>query len=196
MAADRMPKAARPHDPSEFNRLFVQNQRRIFAHILTLIPRLADAEEVFQQTCVILLSKSEQFVAGTNFASWACQIAQYEVYNYRRRLQAERIHFDDAILDQVAACRMAKSDLLEAELDAMRRCVEALSAVDRQLIQERYSRRITSRALAEELGRPANTVYKAIHRIRLTLRECVKRTVSRESHVGGELDLHPEEDRP
>ena len=51
---------------------------------------------------------------------------------------------------------------------------------DRHLIQDRYARKITSQALAAELGRPANTVYKAIQRIRRVLRECIEKAVSRE----------------
>jgi len=87
------------------------------------------------------------------------------------------------VLAKIASCRLERSDLLDAELDAMRRCMELLSPVDRHLIQERYARKITSQALAAELGRPANTVYKAIHRIRLRLRECIQRAVSQEAHA-------------
>jgi RNA polymerase sigma-70 factor, ECF subfamily len=184
----------RLHDQQEFHCLFVQNQRRIFAHILTLIPRLADAEEVFQQTCVVILSKAAQFAPGTDFVRWARQIAQYEVFNYRRRLQAERLQFNDDLLAKIAACRVERSDWLDAELDAMRECMELLSTVDRHLIRQRYAKKITSRALAVELGRPANTVYKALHRIRLKLRECIQRTVSREAHADGASDSPASED--
>lgn len=174
-----------PLDQTEFHRLFVQGQRRIFGHILTLLPRMSDAEEVFQQTCVIILGKANQFAPGTDFVRWACQIAQFEVYNYRRRLSGERVRFNDALLDQIAARRLERGDLLEAELDAMRGCVDKLSPVDRQLIQKRYAERITSRALATELGRPSNTVYKAIQRIRRMLRDCIEKALSRDEHAQG-----------
>jgi len=166
-------------DSSEFHRLFMQNQRRIFIHILTLLPKLADAEEVFQQACVIILDKADQFAPGTNFVRWACQIAQYEAYNYRRRLQNERLHFNDELLDALANRRLDNSEVLQAELDALRLCVSKLPQADRQLIQERYQRDISSRELAMELGRPENTVYKAIHRIRRSLRECIQRSMAR-----------------
>ncbi len=198
-AEDR--KFVTPLDQTEFHRLFVQGQRRIFGHILTLLPRMTDAEEVFQQTCVVILGKAGQFVPGTDFVRWACQIAQFEVYNYRRRRQSERVCFNDALLDQIAARRLERGDLLEAELDAMRGCVDKLPPLDRQLIQKRYAERITSRALAAELGRPANTVYKAIQRIRRVLRDCIEKALLREEHAKGlpnppvEEDFD-EEDRP
>jgi RNA polymerase sigma-70 factor (ECF subfamily) len=179
-------------DSSEFHRLFIQNQRRIFGHILTLLPRVADAEEVFQQACVIILGKADQFAPGTDFVRWACQIAQFEAYNYRRRLQNERLRFNDELFDLIAKHRLEKGDLLQAELEALRTCVEKLSQPDRHLIQERYRRKITSRALAVELGRPENTVYKAIHRIRQSLRTCIQRTIARQEHDVSPLRL-PEE---
>jgi RNA polymerase sigma-70 factor (ECF subfamily) len=198
MASDDPKFVAAPIDQTEFHRLFVQSQRRIFGHILTLLPRMTDAEDVFQQTCVIILGKAAQFTPGTDFVRWACQIAQYEVYNYRRRQQAERLHFNDGLLDKIAARRLESRDMLDAELDAMRKCVDKLPPADRQLIQEQYRRRITSRALAAELGRPINTVYKAIQRIRHGLRECIERAVVRESHVeNGMGPIRPvREDRP
>ena len=180
MTSDSRLSEQKPFDQTEFHRLFVQSQRRIFGHILTLLPRLADAEEVFQQTCVIILGKVAQFTPGTDFVRWACQIAQYEVYNYRRRLQTEKRHLNEALLDKIAALRLDRGELLDAELDALRRCVDKLPPPDRHLIQDRYFRKITSQALAAELGRPANTVYKAIHRIRRVLRECIEKAISRE----------------
>jgi RNA polymerase sigma-70 factor, ECF subfamily len=180
-AADDQPCLPEPMDQAEFHRLFVQSQRRIFGCILALLPRLSDAEEVFQQTCVIILGKAGQFTPGTDFVRWACQIAQYEVYNYRRRRQGERLYFDNALLDRIAACRLQGENLLEEEFAALRKCVEKLSPSDRHLIQEQYRRRITTRALAAELRRPANSVYKAVQRIRRTLRECVERLRPRET---------------
>ena len=182
-------------DQTEFHRLFIQGQQRIFGYILTLLPRLTDAEEVFQQSCVVILGKAAQYTPGTDFVRWACQIAQYEVYNYRRRQQHERLCFNDALLDQIAARCQARGDLLDAELDALKKCVQRLSASDRHLIQNRYSRKITSKVLAAELGRPANTVYKAIQRIRRNLRECVEKAVLREGQPG-ESALPAEEDQP
>jgi RNA polymerase sigma-70 factor (ECF subfamily) len=171
-----------------FHQLFVKNQRQVFAYILTLLPRMSDAEEVFQQACVVILGKASQFkasqvAAGADFFRWACQIAKYEVYNYRRRRATQQVCFSDALLDQLAARRLEGGDALEAELDALRRCVDILPPADRELIRQRYARRVTSRALALELGRPESSVYKAIHRIRRLLRECVERAVAQESQA-------------
>ncbi len=183
MPPDDQRSAFQTIDQATFNQLFLRNQRWIFAHILTLLPRLADAEEVFQRTCLVILDKAGKFTPGTDFAGWARQIAKYEVYNYRRQLAGERLHFDSNLLEEIAACQWQDSEVLDAELAVLRKCVENLPASDRQLIQRRYARRITSRTLAAELGRPVNTVYKALVRIHRALRECVHKAISRQAHA-------------
>ena len=89
----------------EFQRLFVENQRRIFGYILTLAPSSDDAQEIFQNVCIVILSKASQFVAGTDFAKWACQIAHYEVFNYRRR-QKRVTWLSEEVLSSLAAKRL------------------------------------------------------------------------------------------
>jgi RNA polymerase sigma-70 factor (ECF subfamily) len=194
MAGDSLQSDSNALDQTEFHRLFMQGQRRIFGFILTLLPRQSDAEEVFQQSCVVILGKASQFAPGTDFVRWACRIAQYEVYNFRRRLRNERLLFNDELLERISARRLATDELLESELVALKECVEKLSPPDRQIIQSRYSLKTTSRDLAAALGRPANTVYKAIQRIRRRLRECVAQAVGREKRPGP--PVQSEEDRP
>ena len=38
--------------------------------------------------------------------------------------------------------------------------------------------RVTFKSVAQTLGRPVNTVYKALNRIRKALYECIERTLS------------------
>lgn len=164
----------------EFQRLFVENQRRIFGYILTLVPSSDDAQEIFQNVCVVIFSKADQFVAGTDFAKWACQIAHYEVYSYRRRRQEKGAWLSTEVLDSLAAKRHDAADELEARYSALRSCLGKLRTSDRKLIESRYRRDITARDLAIELGRPIDTIYKALRRIRRSLYACIERTLARE----------------
>jgi RNA polymerase sigma-70 factor (ECF subfamily) len=174
----------RPADRTAFHRLFVEHHRRIFEYILAMLPRLADAEEVFQDVSVIVLDKQDQFTLGSDFLGWACQIARYEVFNYRRRLQAKRLcHLSEPIMETLAARHLRRRDLLEAHRAMLAACVGKLRPRDRELIQRRYQRGVKVAGLAAELGRPLNTVHSALTRIRRTLRQCVQKAVAREKHT-------------
>ena len=91
---------------SQFNRVFFK-QRRLFGFVLTLLPRLDEAEKVFQNACLVLLDKFDEFQPGTDFIRWACQIAKYEVLSFHRRWK-QRKHFflNEADLELLAERHM------------------------------------------------------------------------------------------
>src|SRR5688572_23508061 len=59
-AADDLDAAGGP-DPQQFLRLFLENERRIYAFIVSILPNLSDAEDVLQETSLILWQKFAQF---------------------------------------------------------------------------------------------------------------------------------------
>ncbi|NLE38742.1 MAG: RNA polymerase subunit sigma, partial [Pirellulaceae bacterium] len=63
---------------------------------------------------------------------------------------------------------------------AMTDCLEKLRPRDRRMIADRYSRNLSGKQLAEQLGRTADSVFHSLHRIRTTLVECVRRTLASE----------------
>jgi RNA polymerase sigma-70 factor (ECF subfamily) len=74
-----------------------------------------------------------------------------------------------------------RADLLESRRDALRGCLDKLPDKDRQLVRQCYSdSRQSFRAIAQLLGRPENTVYKALNRIRRVLHQCIDRTLATE----------------
>ncbi len=163
----------------EFVQLFTKSQRRLFLFILAQIGSANDAEDVLQETNVIIWSKFHQFQPGTSFFAWAGKIASYEILKYRDRLRtANRIKFSDEFLTLVAAEAIEISDELELRRDALSDCLRGLKAVDRELIQARYSPGENGLKVAEQIGRPANSVYQSVGRIRKVLFDCVTRRLA------------------
>jgi RNA polymerase sigma-70 factor, ECF subfamily len=165
------------HAEDDFVRTLIKNQMRVYAYIVSLVPNRADADEVFQECCVILWSKHNEFVPGTNFLAWACQIALNKIFTLRKTQSRNRLVFDDEFLKAVSDERLAANERLELRSAALGGCLEKLKQRDRELIDGWYRYQGTTKELAEELGRPIDTVYKALKRIRGTLFDCVSRSV-------------------
>ena len=53
-------EAARPAKSTVFLPLFLKNERRLYAYILTLLPRRADADDVLQETSLVLWDKFDE----------------------------------------------------------------------------------------------------------------------------------------
>jgi RNA polymerase sigma-70 factor, ECF subfamily len=162
-----------------FARLFAQHDRWLFAYLVSLLGNSAYAEEVFQEVCVVLWREHATFQLGTDFVRWVSVIAHNQVYRFRRQQRRTGPQLSDAAIDLLTRDAVQRADLLEYRRDALRRCLEKLSASDRQIVGQCYGdSRQTFKAAAERLGRPVNTVYKALNRIRRGLYQCIERTLA------------------
>jgi RNA polymerase sigma-70 factor (ECF subfamily) len=59
-------------------------------------------------------------------------------------------------------------------------CVQKLSQADRELLQRRYEFDAKPQQIADQIGRPVNSVYKGLQRIRAALMVCVERVLRAE----------------
>lgn len=164
-----------------FARLFAKHDRWLFSYLVTLLANPAHAEEVFQEVCVTVWRLSDQFELGTDFVKWASVIAHNQVRKFRREAKRTGFQLSEITCERLAADAARGADLFDFRRDALRQCLGKLPAGDRQLVQRCYSDSSASfKTIAEEVGRPVNTVYKALNRIRRALHECIDRSLSAE----------------
>lgn len=166
-------------DRDAFAKLFAQHDRWLHAYLLALLADYSSAEEVFQEVCVILWRKYEQFDPETDFRRWAAAIARNKVHQHwdRQTRQARCLSYE--VLELLAEEAVEQSDLLEERRKALHVCLSKLPKSDRELVSACYSDANRSfQKVAEQLHRPINTVYKALQRIRNSLRECIERIVA------------------
>jgi RNA polymerase sigma-70 factor (ECF subfamily) len=168
--------AARPDE--QFIQLFTRYQRPLYLFILSQLGNVQDAEEVLQNTNIVLLTKQEQFQAGTNFFAWACQVARYEVLQFRQSIHRDRLRFSDDFIDTVAGEPALSADIQDRRRLALDACIKKLRPEDQELIRQRYQPGAHGKDLALDLDRPANSVYQSLGRIRRTLLECINRTLA------------------
>ena len=170
-----------PTVPSEeFVQLFSRTQRRIYLHILGQVGNPNDADEILQETNVVIWSKFDRFELGTNFIAWTFQIANFEVLKFRDRRRSNRLVFSDDIVEAIAEDSEESQHDLDLRRAALGECLGKLRPKDRELIQTRYAPGNKGKDVASLLGRPSNSVYQSIGRIRKTLFECINRRLSAE----------------
>jgi RNA polymerase sigma-70 factor, ECF subfamily len=165
---------------TEFVALFAAHDRGIYKYILTLLTNPNDTQEVFQETSVTLWQKFGEYRPGSNFFAWACRVAYFEVLRFRQDHRRDRLRFNDDVLQLLAEERPAGEGLLQNRRLALPDCMEKLPTSDRELIEQRYASEETILEIARRTGRPANTLYKALERIRRTLMKCIEDAVSEE----------------
>ncbi len=167
-------------DNCEFASLFLANQARIYHFILTLVPNRTDAEDLLQETGLVLFQQSDKFQPGTNFLAWACQIAYHKVLDLRKRQARDPLHFDSIFVELIASQQLRQAAAAPNRHAALMRCLEKLPIKERALIERCYRSGSTIKTAASELRRPPNAIYKSLRRIRGALLDCVNRTIALE----------------
>ena len=165
--------------PSEdFVRSFTQSQRTLYLFILPLVQTTADAEEVLQETNVVMLSKWAQFEPGTNFLAWCRAIARLEVFRFRRSRHHRVLLLGDDVVDLLADQMEEQPSDFELRRDALAECINKLRSQDRELIRQRYTTGSSGDSVAQQMGRPPNSVYQSLGRVRRVLLECIRRRLA------------------
>ena len=159
---------------ASFVSLFAANNRRIYAFVRTFIHNRADADEVFQDTCTALWAKFDQFQPETSFWSWACTVARFEALRFLRRNRLQDNLFSDSFYEAVDQRAQQSPRLFDAQHDTLADCYAKLNADQRALIDRMYVPGGTPKSVASELGRSANSVYKALGRIHGLLFDCIQ----------------------
>jgi RNA polymerase sigma-70 factor (ECF subfamily) len=171
--------ASQQHE--QFVEQYVRCQDRIYAYVATQLPNRADAEEVFQQTSLVLWKKWQQFDLGRDFVAWACGMAHHEVRNFLRKHKARgRVYLSEDALEAVAQARLEAQDALEARRQALRHCLDRLEPGRRALLERCYAGPDSIKTIAEGRGQPPNVLYMTLKRLRRLLFDCVSRTLRAE----------------
>jgi RNA polymerase sigma-70 factor (ECF subfamily) len=158
---------------AELVQLMIKYQRRIFAYIHTLVPSRNDAEDILQEASLTICEKFKDFEIGTNFYSWACQIAYWKIRAARKKYATSKVIFNQEVLDVIAQTRGQMEEELNSRHQALSRCLKKLNDRDRRMVLIRYESGKNVSAAAHACGRSVQGAYKALNRIRKALFDCV-----------------------
>lgn len=172
--------AARERKTVEFLRRLSQYERRIKAYILALVPNWADADDLYQETTVRLWEQFADYDSEQDFGAWACTVAHYLVLAHRKKLTREKGRFSQAFVDAVAKEVAATSKEADLRYRALQFCLQRLNKRHRDLVRRCYSGTNTLKAVAQQTGRTAAALYKALSRIRYSLHECIEKNLQEE----------------
>ena len=166
----------------EFAELLRQHQSQLFGYIHSLLRNLNDADDLFQQTTVILWKKFADFDRQRSFLSWACGVARFEIANYLRARRRHRLYFTDELnLLLIEAQEKLDQEELEERREALSKCSAKLRASDRRLLEDCYNDSPGIAEVAQRYGRSPQSVYNSLRRIRRALFECIRRALAQKT---------------
>ncbi|MBI1371461.1 MAG: sigma-70 family RNA polymerase sigma factor [Phycisphaera sp.] len=170
------------HHHQQFAERFVTGSNRVFRYILTLVPNRDDAEEIFQQTALTLWKRWEEYDPQRDFVRWACGIAHNHVRNFIRtayqQRQGARVYLSEDVMQRVAETSLNAADTLEERRTALRHCLAKLQDSQREMIELAYAGEQKLNEIAEQHGMTPNALYKTLRRLRRSLYDCIRQSVT------------------
>lgn len=163
------------HD--RFIRLYVANEESLRGFVRSLVPTREDAREVMQEVAAVLWRKFDDQASDEDFRRWAFGVSRFEALAFFRDRARDRHVFSDETIGLLAQEVESQADPLEAERRALDECLRKLPDTQRALVQAAYAPGVRIDDLASSMGRTAMSLYKMLHRIRMTLVECTGKSL-------------------
>jgi RNA polymerase sigma-70 factor (ECF subfamily) len=166
--------------PAEFAVQMTKCQRRLHAFILSLVWNPADADDVLQETNLVLWQKVAEFDESRPFLPWAMRFAQFQAMSWLKARQRNRVVFDDDLVRMLAS-EAAAEPLFDPRRIALASCLEKLRQPQRDLVLKRYEPNGSVNAMAAAVGITPKAVSDRLRRIRQSLLDCVNAAIGREA---------------
>jgi RNA polymerase sigma-70 factor (ECF subfamily) len=164
----------------DFVALLTNSQRKLHAYIFSLVWNPADADDILQETNLVLLKKAAEFDTSRDFLPWALAIARFQALAGLKRRQRLRFVFDDALAASLAEDAAREDPVLEARRLALATCLQKLPAGHRDLLVRRYEPEAVVGEMAAALGLSLKALSDRLRRIREKLLRCITSTLAEE----------------
>lgn len=174
-------------DPGVFEELVRRYEKELFGYLRHYLGNAEMAEDVFQQTFLQVHLKCGQFEPGRKVRPWLYTIAVNQAIDFQRRNRRHRMgSLDRAVMGNVEEGAGALIDVLGGpeigpavaaesaeQHDELRRAVDALPEMSRQVVMLIYFQGLKYREAAEILGLPVGTVKSRLHAAMQKLSETI-----------------------
>lgn len=158
-----------------FLSLFLRSEREVFRYVATLVPNVADAEDIVQQTAIALWEKFDAYDPQQPFTPWACRFALNKARQWIERRQRWQALLEGGLAEELTQRREELRPELEVRLKHLEGCLGKLPEDQRSLVEGYYYQRAEIETLSASSGRTVAATYKALQRIRQALLICVER---------------------
>jgi RNA polymerase sigma-70 factor (ECF subfamily) len=160
--------------------LISRHQVSLHDYIFTLLRDASLADDVLQETNLVLCRKASEYDSSLPFLPWARTIAWYQVKAAQRNASRDKLVFSDETM------HLLSGDISESVNDytpthdelTLALCISKLTDKQKKLVNARYLQGLSVANLSDTLKRPVSSISQALYVIRNSLKKCVGSTPS------------------
>lgn len=157
----------------DFIRLLLKSEREMLRYVMTIVPQLADAQEILQETAVALWKKIDQYDSSLPFTPWACRFAANKAKEHLRKQGRWAGFLDEDVAALLLTRREQISESLDRRIGPLRECLGDLPQRSQTVIRQYYFDQTPIGEISRSAGRSVDALYKSLQRIRSVLMDCI-----------------------
>lgn len=162
-----------PLDPSSFELELESVQSLLMAYIRTMVPQQHLAQDILQETNLVLLKKKSQFTTGTSFWHWSKKVAYFQIMAHWKTIKRNRLVFDEDILHQIED-EMNQLYELQDHQKRLQQCLEKLPEKQAEMVRLHYRHDMDLDQISKTTNSKKDAISAILYRARKKLYECIK----------------------
>lgn len=163
------------NDQERFMRLWTSTQPSVGNYVRSVVRDRAAAEDVLQETALVIFRRFEEFDEQRPFVAWALGIARFQVMGMQRDSARSLVVFDDEVLEKFTGSWAEQAAETSDRSEALESCIARLASHAQRLVRLRYFEELNADQIARQLGGNGASIRVTLQRIREQLRTCIDR---------------------
>ena len=156
-----------------FAELWLKSQNTLGGYVCAHVPDHNLAEDVIQEVAKQATANFDQYDHNKPFLGWLIGIARQRIADAYRAKSRRPIVFSSDIVDSFAKVYQQIEPEEDIRAEGLRVCMDKLSERHRRVLNLKYGRRQSTKAIAEQVGGSPGSVDTMIYRLREALRQCI-----------------------
>ena len=158
--------------------LFLQYQPAVRGYILSMISDFSLADDIIQETFLVVTKKAASFELGTSFPAWVKTIARFKALEAIRAGRSRCETLSEEVIQALGAERGEFFTDTDERLSHLSACMEKLAPQARRSIDFRYRNDHLPPEIAGLMGCTVASIHVTLSRARAFLRDCVSRSIA------------------
>jgi RNA polymerase sigma-70 factor, ECF subfamily len=158
----------------QFTRLFIANQQAFSGFLVSLVHDREVVDDLLQELAERLWRKYPEYDPERPFVAWGLQFARFLGLEWRRRQERLPLALDEETLRALAERSKERIAADESDRSLLRRCMERLTELQRQVLHSRYFEEVPVAELARRRERSEVAIYQVLRRVHSSLFECMR----------------------
>jgi RNA polymerase sigma-70 factor (ECF subfamily) len=165
---------------NEVVQTLLSHRARLLAYLWSIVRDSTLAEDLFQEVSLLALERRDELRDAAALPVWLRKTARFKALAALRNRGGRPTLLSDAALDQLDLAWAAQDESPHDDMKAaLTVCLESLSPAAQKIVALRYAQGMSGKSVAESIDRTAHSVYVALSRIHVRLRECIRKQLAK-----------------